>query len=85
MAVKKVKIGESELNAFLANMGIIFPRTEDELDSVLNMESEITSCFNNYHVNPSLLLESVKLQEVTPQSNSALKNSSKSRMVLLLR
>lgn len=79
MEVKKVKIGESELNAFLANMGIIFPRTEDELDSVLNMESEITSCLNNYHVNPSLLLESVDLQEVTPKSNSGIKNSSKSR------
>jgi hypothetical protein len=79
MAEKKVKISESELNAFLANGGILFPRTEEELDSVLHLESEKTSCLNNYHINPSLIIEGVDLQKEPSKRNTTLKTSSKSR------
>jgi len=79
MAEKKVKISESELNAFLANVGILFPRTEEELDSVLHLESEKTSCLNNYHIDSSLLLEGVDLQKEPSKRTTTLKTSSKSR------
>jgi hypothetical protein len=79
MAEKKVKISEPEINAFLANMGILFPRTEEELDSIFNLESEITSCLKDYHINPSLLREGVDLQKETSKRVTSLKTSSKSK------
>ena len=80
MAEKKVKINESETNAFLANMGILFPRAEEELDSILNMESENSSCLHDYHINPSHLIKGVDLPKEPLKRNSTLKTSSKSRI-----
>lgn len=79
MAEKKVKIIESETNALLANMGIIFPRTEEELDSILTLESERVLVSNGYHINPSILIKGVDLPKETSKSGTKLKSTSKSR------
>lgn len=79
MAEKKVKIIVSETNALLAHMGIIFPRTEEELDSILTLESERVSVLNGYHINPSILIKGVDLPKETSKSSTKLKSTSKSR------
>jgi uncharacterized protein YwgA len=79
MAEKKVKINEPETNALLANLGIIFPRTEEELDSIVTLESERVSVLNSYHINPSLLIKGVDLPKETSKSGTKLKSTSKSR------
>jgi hypothetical protein len=79
MAEKKVKINEPETNALLANLGIIFPRTEVEIDSIVTLESERVSVLNSYHINPSLLIKGVDLPKETSKSDTKLKSTSKSR------
>ena len=63
MAKKKLTDLDPKTNSILANMGFLMPRTEKELDSVLQINQEETSELLDYHINPTAIVNECEVPE----------------------
>ena len=61
MAKIKIVDIDPNTNSILAHMGFLMPRTEKELDSILQLGMEEKSKLANYHVNPEVIINQCKV------------------------